>query len=395
MAIRRGKKEGTIYKRPNGKWRAQLSVDGRRLSFTCKSQSECLRWLREMNQKISSGFSFKSSKLSYGEFLSSWLSTVEAQLRRSTVIQYAQIVKHYIAPDLGRLKLGDLNADKIQRLYDSLIRKGKSRRTVQLVHAVVHRSLNQAVRLGLLHLNPDDATSPPKPQEKEMRTLDQEQVQRFLLRAMNKGLKDFAFYFFLLATGVRQGEVLGLKWDDIDFGKRTVKIVRQVKRFPGGGFEFVPPKTKNGYRTIKLGKETVQILQKHYASQLDEKAAVGSDWKEHGLIFPSRAGTPLNPNNVVRAYRLLLHEAELPVVRFHDLRHTAASLMLNNGIDVFVVSRRLGHAKASITLDVYGHLLANNQERSADMLEELINPISVSAPKLHPIESENAEIPQK
>jgi integrase len=261
MAIRRGKKEGTIYKRPNGNWRAQLSVDGKRFSFTSKSQSECLRWLREMDKKISSGFSFKNSKLTYAEFLISWLSTIEAQLRRSTVIQYAQIVNHYIAPNLGQLKLADLKADSIQRLYDSLIAKGKSRRTVQLVHAVIHRSLNRAVRLGLLHLNPDDATSPPKPQEKEMRTLDQTQVQRFLLCAMNKGLKEFAFYFFLLATGVRQGEVLGLRWDDIDYAKRTIKVVRQVKRYPGGGFEFVPPKTKNGYRTIKLGKETIQILQ--------------------------------------------------------------------------------------------------------------------------------------
>lgn len=393
MAIRRGKKEGTIYKRPSGNWRAQLSVDGKRLSFTSNTQSGCRQWLREMDQKISSGFSFKSSKLSYGEFLNSWLSTIKAQLRRSTVIQYAQIANHYIAPGLGKLKLTDLKPDKIQKLYDSLIEKGKSRRTVQLVHAVIHRSLNQAVRLGLIHLNPDDATSPPKPQEKEMRTLDQEQVQRLLLCALNKSPKEFAFYFFLLATGVRQGEVLGLKWDDIDFGKRTVKIVRQIKRYPGGGFEFVPPKTRNGYRTIKLGKETVQILQKHYAFQLDEKAAMESDWQEHGLIFPSRAGTPLNPNNVVRAYRLLLHEAELPRIRFHDLRHTAASLMLNNGVDVFVVSRRLGHAKASITLDIYGHLLANNQERSAEMVEELINPISVSAPELHPRNAQNVEIP--
>lgn len=157
--------------------------------------------------------------------------------------------------------------------------------------------------------------------------------------------------------------------------------------------KFVPPKTKNGYRTIKLGKETIQILQKHFTFQIDEKTAMASAWKEYGLIFPSQAGTPLNPNNVVRSYRLLLQEAKLPIIRFHDLRHTAASLMLNNGADVFVVSRRLGHAKASITLDVYGHLLANNQEKSADMLEELINPISLSAPELHPRKSENVEIP--
>lgn len=388
MALRRGKKEGTIYKRKNGMWRAQLSIEGKRFSHTAISQSECREWLREMHKKVSAGFNFKSSKLTYNDFLNTWLSTLSGQLRRSTLVQYEQIIRTYVRPTIGRLKLIDLKPDRIQALYDSLLAKGKSRRTVQIVHAVVHRSLGQAVRLGILHLNPDDATSPPRPQEKEMQVFDQNQVQRFLVAAKSKGHKVFALYFFLLATGVRQGEMLGLRWEDLDFAKQTVKISRQVRKIPGGGFEFIVPKTRNGFRTIKLGNETVEALKLHYSLQVDEKNNAKRLWREHGLVFPSEVGTPLNSNNVVRAFRSLLIEAGLPQIRFHDLRHTAASLMLNNGVDVLVVSRRLGHAKASITLDVYGHLLSDTQERAAEMIEGLITPVALPAPDLHPTKAQ-------
>lgn len=385
----RGKKEGTIHRRPNGTWRAQLSLQGQRLSFTGTSQSECRTWLQETQRKILAGLTYDSTKLTYAEFLESWLSTVKARLRRGTFSQYSQVVNHYILSELGSLKVSDLRPDRIQRLYDKLIADNKGRRTVQMVHAVVHRSLNQAVKLGVISLNPDDATSPPKPLEKEMSILDQEQVQKLLIAAKSRSFKEFVFYFFVFATGVRQGELLGLKWDDFDSSKKTVRIARQSKPLPGGGFEFVVPKTKNGFRTIRLGNETVQLLSQHYVSQLDERLTA-ERWEDNNLVFPSVVGTPLNPPNVVREFRLLLKKAELPRIRFHDLRHTAASLMLNNGVDVLVVSRRLGHAKASITLDIYGHLIPNSQERVAEIVENLISPVLVSelsptAPDLHPI----------
>jgi integrase len=387
----RVKKEGTLYKRANGTWRAQISLQGERLSFTSKSQAECRAWLRETQHRISAGFTYSSSKLSYGDFLESWLATVQARLRRGTLKQYSQVVKHYILPELGGVKLGDLRPARIQLLYDRLIASGKGARTVQMVHAVVHRSLNQAVKLGIISLNPDDATSPPKPQEKEMCVLDQEQVQKLLIAAKSKSFREFVFYFFVLATGVRQGELLGLKWEDFDADKKTVRITRQAKPLPGGGFEFVVPKTKNGFRTIKLGDEMVELLNQHFVLQLDERATARK-WENLGLIFPSVVGTPLNPPNVVREFRSLLKRAGLPKIRFHDLRHTAASLMLNNGVDVLVVSRRLGHSKASITLDVYGHLIPSGQEKVAHLIENLISPISVraaslTAPELHPISS--------
>ncbi|MBX3002849.1 MAG: site-specific integrase [Anaerolineales bacterium] len=390
----RGKNEGTIFRRANGTWRAQISLQGRRLSFTGKSQAECRAWLRETHQKVSAGLTYSSSKITYGEFLEGWLKTVEARLRRGTLKQYSQVVNHYVLPELSNVRLSDLRPVRIQQLYDKLIASGKGARTVQMVHAVIHRSLNQAVKLGIISLNPDGATSPPRPQEKEMCVLDQEQIQRLLIAAKTKSFREFVFYFFVLATGVRQGELLGLKWEDFDSANKTMRITRQAKPLPGGGFEFVAPKTKNSFRTIKLGNETADLLNQHYVFQLDARARA-EKWEDFGLVFPSVVGTPLNPPNVVREFRSLLKRAGLPKIRFHDLRHTAASLMLNNGVDVLVVSRRLGHSRASITLDVYGHLIPSGQEKAAHVVENLISPISVSelsatAPDLHPISSKEA-----
>lgn len=391
MAKQRGKHEGTIFKRKNGTWRAQISIDGRRLSFTGQSQAECQDWVRQTQQRRKTGLTYQGSKLIYSEYLTNWLSTIQATVRPKTWRQYNQIVRDYILPELGGIKISELRPDQIQRVYDRLIKAGKGRRTVQLVHAVIHRSLTQAVKLGLVGRNPDDATTPPKPKNKEIKILDQGQVHQLLIAAQTRSIRYLAFYHVAVATGMRQSELLGLKWDDLDLKEKSLQVKRQLNLVPGGGFEFAPPKTKAGYRTIKLGSETANILTHHYKTQLDESAIAGNKWQDHGLLFPSTVGTPINPRNVLRTFRNLLDDAGLPKIRFHDLRHTAASLMLNNGVDVLIVSKRLGHSKPSITLDVYGHLIPSSQEKAADLIDTLITPISIDgftpvAPELHQAE---------
>ncbi len=391
MAKQRGKHEGTIFKRKNGTWRAQISLDGRRLSFSGQSQAECQEWVRQTQHRRKTGLTYQGSRLIYRDYLISWLSTIQVTVRPKTWRQYNQIVRDYISPELGGIKLSDLRPDQIQRVYDRLIKAGKGLRTVQLVHAVIHRSLNQAIKLGLIGRNPDDATTPPKPKNKEIKILDQGQVHQLLIAAQAKGFRRLAFYHLALATGMRQGELLGLKWDDLDLTRKSLQVKRQLRLVPGGGFEFVPPKTKAGYRTLKLGIETVNILKHHSKTQRDESTIAGQKWQDHGLIFPSTVGTPISPRNLVRAFEKLLDDAGLPKIRFHDLRHAAASLMLNNGVDVLIVSKRLGHSKPSITLDVYGHLITSSQEKAADLIDALITPISIDvftpvAPKLHQAE---------
>jgi integrase len=173
------------------------------------------------------------------------------------------------------------------------------------------------------------------------------------------------------------GELLGLKWSDLDWKKGILRVHRQLQRINNQGLIFSQPKTKTGNRSIQLGEQTLQILRTHLEKQRLEQAIAKQDWRDEGLIFTTPIGTPTEPRNLIRDYKRALKKAGLREIRFHDLRHTAASLMLNNGVPILVVSKILGHSKASTTLDIYGHLISVMQEGAARMMDELITPIPV------------------
>lgn len=192
--------------------------------------------------------------------------------------------------------------------------------------------------------------------------------------------------YLALTTGMRQMEILGLKWTDVDWARRTLKVERQLVRPEEDKVKFVSPKTKAGKRSLPIGTKTVEVLREHYERQNAERQAAGDKWQENNLIFTSNIGSPIDPRNLLRDFKKLLNEAGLPAVRFHDLRHTAASLMLNNNVPVIAVSRRLGHANPSITLNVYGHLLPSTQAEVAEMMDELITPIQLPLASVDPSE---------
>ncbi|HSF82485.1 MAG TPA: site-specific integrase, partial [Anaerolineales bacterium] len=252
--------------------------------------------------------------------------------------------------------------------------------TINKIHIMLHSALGYALRAGLVNRNVTDAAIPPKAPAKEMKIIDESQVSQMLIAARGSRLE--ALLHLAVATGMRQMELLGLKWNDLDWVKQTLKIERQLVRSKSGSVEFVPPKTKHGRRTVALGSHTIEVLRQQYEKQLAERKAAGDRWSEHGLIFTTKNGTPIHYRNLLRDFKILLRNAGLPVIRFHDLRHTAASIMLNHGIPVIVVSRRLGHAKPSITLDVYGHLIPSMQAEAAQKIDELITPVEVT--QLHP-----------
>lgn len=184
-------------------------------------------------------------------------------------------------------------------------------------------------------------------------------------------------------------ELLGLKWTDLDWVKQSIKVERQLVRPDGGEAQFKQPKNKFGRRTILLGSGSIDVLRNHNDRQYQARKKAGDKWVEHGLIFSTRYGTPHHPRYILRDFKILIRKVGLPIIRFHDLRHTAASLMLNHGIPVLVVSRILGHAKPSITLDVYGHLIPSMQIEAAQKIDELIMPVEIQrvAPgctRLHP-----------
>jgi integrase len=186
-----------------------------------------------------------------------------------------------------------------------------------------------------------------------------------------------ALYHLALTTGMRQGELLGLKWTDLQLHSGALLVQCQVQDIRGQGTIFQEPKTRAGRRTIKLGEGTLQALRLHYERQQLLKVVAGSRWKENDLIFPSKVGTPRDPSNLCLDFNRVLEKAGLPKIRFHDLRHTAASLMLNHGVPVIVASTRLGHSKPSITLDIYGHLYQEMQDEVARKMDELVSPVPV------------------
>ncbi len=387
MAKRRGNNEGTIFQRPNGNWRAQLSIQGRRLSYSGKSRKECQDWIKTTTRKIDGGMTFKGSKITVEQFFSEWLTMKEATLRPGTFKQYCQIANDYIILELGKIRLINLGSEQIQRHYNNMIEIGIGLRTIELTHAVLRGCLNHAVKLNILSRNPTIATIPPKPKPSEKTVLDESQIQALMIAAQTLQPVNAPLYQLALTTGMRVGEILGLKWEDIDFGRKTLNIKRQLNRDPERGFYFPPPKTKAGIRSVSLGQGITSVLLDHKQRQLQRQMNFLPKWVEIDLVFTEDDGSPIRYNKLILHFKDLLQKAGLPKMRFHDLRHTAATHMLINGVDILTVAKRLGHSKTSVTLDTYGHLIPGVQEKAAYIMDEITTPVTLftqeTAPKLH------------
>ena len=379
MAKKRANSEGSIYKRANGTWSVQATLQGHRLSQTFKTQGECQEWLKKTRGQIDDGMTLASTKISLREFLPGWLTSTKTTIGPRTWQHYEQLIRTYIIPNLGEIKVRDLRPENIQAFYNRLFDGEVGVYTIRKIHITLHGALQQAVKTGMIGRNPASFAQPPKEPANEMSILNESQVSQLLVAAQGHRLE--ALIHLAVISGMRQMELLGLKWSDLDWIKQTLKIERQLLKPNGNGVKFSAPKTRYGKRSIALGKKTVEILRKHYEQQQADQHKAGEAWKEYGLIFTTQNGTPINARNLLRDYKKLLHSAGLPPIRFHDLRHTAASILLNQGVPVIIVSRRLGHARASITLDIYGHLIPTMQNEVAEMIDDLVMPVAVKLEK--------------
>lgn len=376
---KRANGEGSVHKLHNGHWRGLVSHDRHRLTKTFPTQHECIEWVRKNRNQISEGMSYAGIQLMISEYLDGWLINKKATRRHATWLHYDWLVRRYINPSIGNIKLKDLRADHIQSLLNQLLKYGTGIYTIRKIRDVLHCALNQAVKQDVIIRNPVSLVdAPPKP-HREMNVLTESQVSQLLVAARGHRLE--ALFHLAITTGLRESEVLALKWSDLDWTKQSIKIERQLERPHDDGVHFSAPKTTFGKRSIKLGSKTIEILRNHYMRQRTERIAAGGAWKEYDLIFPTSIGTPICQTSLLRTYKLFLKHAGLPSFRFHDLRHTSASLMLNHDIPVIIVSRRLGHARASITSDVYGHLLPNMQDEAAEMIDDLVTPTEVKLEK--------------
>lgn len=256
--------------------------------------------------------------------------------------------------------------------------QGIGERSILVMHTIINNNFREAIQNGTLFNNPVRSVSTPKYSIPEMDFYSEYETTQLL--SVVKGTSLECLIQLAITTGMRQSEILALKWTDLDRGRNTLTIQRQLRRKFEGRNYYSSLKTSAARRTISLGLDTMQKLQEHSKRQNTEKVRMGNRWEENDLIFPSAKGTPMSQRNLLRLFKKVLCESGLRELRFHDLRHTAASLMLNHGVPILIVSKRLGHSKVSVTLDTYGHLLPGMEQVTADFIDSLVTPVEV---KLH------------
>ena len=368
----RGHGEGSITQRKDGIWQAAISLEGGKRRFyygpTRKAVSDKLK---EALRDQLRGILPTGPDQTVESYLTRWLADVAKHtVRPSTFEDYEEMVRVHALPAIGKLKLSKLTAQQLQALYSAMLAKGLSPSTAQKMHAILHRALDQAMRWDIVARNVADLVDAPRPGKREMQPLDSEQAARFLEVA--RGDRLHALYVVAVSTGMRQSEMLGLTWQDVDFDAATLHVRQQLGRITGEGFKFSEPKTSKGRRSISLPAFAVVALREHRVRQLEERLKASSEWVDQGLVFANEVGRPIERQNLVRrSFQPLLEKAGCPRIRFHDLRHTAATLLLSQGVHPKVAQERLGHSTIGMTLDVYSHVLPDMQRDAADKLEAL------------------------
>ena len=370
---KRGNREGSIYKRADGRWEAAITLEGgKRKRHYARTRQEASVWLAAATRDRDRGLLPIPERQTLAQFLTDWLAVKRATLHSPrTYDRYEEVVRLHLLPSLGKVPLVKLTAQQVQRLYNDKLDAGLSATTVHHIHAVLHTALAAALRQAVVQRNVADLVEKPRMRRRQMTTWTPEQARAFLAAAADDRL--YALYVVGLSTAMRQAELFGLRWRDIDLDGASLSITTAVQRSRLAGLRFAEPKTASGRRHIALSGPTVTALRAHRARQMDERLALGPAWQDLDLVFPNTVGGPLQRSNLeFGSFRPLLRTAGVPRIRFHDLRHTAATLLLLQGIHPKVVSEMLGHASVAITLDLYSHVLPNMQRQAADELGRLL-----------------------
>ena len=374
MQRRRGSGEGSIYRRGDGLWAAAVTVGyegGRRRRKTLygRTRQEVARKLQQAQRTMAEGLSLGAERLTVGVFLENWLRDSAANtVRPRTLQRYQEIVRFHLVPALGRVPLAKLTPADVERMMSEALGRGVSPRSASHHRAVLRAGLNVAMRWGLLGRNPASLAKPPHVPEREVRPLTTADA-RALLDAV-RGDRLEALFTVGLACGLRQGEALGLRWPDVDLERGTLTVQRSLQRV-GREWSFAEPKTQRSRRTIPLPAPVAASLREHRARQLGERLRMGAAWEgpQWGdLIFPTETGGPLSGFHVLRRLRALLGVAGLRSMRYHDLRHGAASLMAAQGVPARVAMELLGHAQISTTINIYVHVAPEALGEAADRM---------------------------
>lgn len=371
MAGRRANQEGTITKRSDGRWEARIMLDdGARKSFYGKTRQEVARKLAEALRDRDKGLPILGDRQTVAQYLESWLIVVKSKVRPRTWKRYEQYVRVHMLPTIGGITLSKLTAQHIQALYAARLAQGSSTTTVRHLHMALHAALEAALRLGLVQRNVSDLVDPPRMRRGELVTLTPGQARSFLAAAEGDPLE--ALFVLAVTTGMRQGELLGLKWRAVDLDRGVIQVRATVQRTPDG-LGTAEPKTARSRRKLLITAHAIDALRRHRVRQAEQRLALGSAWEDNDRVFCNSIGRPIEAGNLLRRhYWPLLERAGLPRMRFHDLRHTAASILLLQGIHPKVDSEMLGHSSVSITLDIYSHVLPDMQREAVDAMARLL-----------------------
>ena len=379
MAKKRANGEGNIRKRKDGRWEGRYTAghdaNGKAIykNVLGKTQAEVKEKLKRDIEETKGLDIVKAGQCTLGQWMDVWFENyAKLKVRPSSHQTYKGYINNHIKPHVGSIPLSKLTSLDLQKLYKMLLAEGRidrieaknqpkglSAKTVRNINPIISSALNLAKEQKLIYSNPAEACALPKVEYREMKTLPVEQLTSFLREAKETGV--YEMYYIELATGLRRGELLGLKWDDIDMTNGTIRVQRQVARIDGEIVE-APLKTKNSYRNVSIGPDAIGVLK-------EQRKKVG---REIEYVFPSPSGGAISPDSVLNMLHRVLERAGLPKIRFHDLRHFFATLALQNGVDIKTVSGMLGHFSAGFTLDTYAHVTTSAQKEAANTMGKVI-----------------------
>ncbi|MCA1578345.1 MAG: site-specific integrase [Acidobacteria bacterium] len=370
---------GQIIKRNERTWLVRVSrgrnASGRRQYFNKTiygTKKDAQTYLNKKLTEKSTGTLIPATRLTLDEFLDQWLDvSARPRLRERTFEHYKELLDRYVRKQFGAHRLTSIQALDIQKLYAEMQSRGLSARTVRYIHAVLTSALKQAVRWGMLTINPASLVDLPKQEHREMQALSPEQAIAFQKEAAKD--RNGIVFNFALVTGMRPEEYLALKWTDVDLERGNATVRRTLVWLKGGGWKFGEPKTARSRRTVSFPLQLARALMCHKREQAEGRLKAGPNYENNDLVFTASDGKPHNLRNLTqRHFKPIFKRAGLPTIRLYDLRHSCATLLLSANEHPKVVSERLGHASITLTLDTYSHVLPSMQQAASEKLERIL-----------------------
>lgn len=377
MPKRRAKGAGSVFRRADGRWSGSVDLGeamgrNRRKVVYGNSKKEVEERIRRLVNDVADGSPPPSRSPQLGPFLAQWLMAVRPTLRPKTYASYEGVVRLHLVPEIGRVTLEKLNVEHVASLVaDKQADRRLSPTTVRYILLILRNALTKAVRWGLVGRNVAGLVDPPRLSHKDVRVLSPEETKQLLDAARGEAIEGLVIV--AISTGVRLGEALGLQWHDVDLDRRQLRINKSLQRVPGQGQVLMETKTRRSRRSLVLPVKTAEALRAVRLQQDQWRRAAVSAWHANDFVFTTSSGQPLDQRNVLRMFRRVLRKAKLPRMRFHDLRHSCASLLFAQHIPARVVMETLGHSRISVTMDTYTHVMPALMRDAADAMDRSLD----------------------